>query len=299
MERDEKPRENSPESAPTRKESLYTKAFRKLLRDRLGMLGLGIVVLYFFIGLGVWAGWFGAGWEETRPEGKTGVSAEHWFGTNRNGQDVCKRAVYSTKTAFEIGIVVALLSIAIGGTLGCLAGYFSGTWVDEIVIWIYTCLDCIPFYLFVAAVAFALSENPYAMHIAMIATFWTVSARVIRGEVIKLKHFEFVEAARAVGTPQFKIIFRHILPNTFHILLISATISFVAAIKSEVILSFLGLGVREGISWGLMIAEASSEIIAGNLNNFLAASGFLFVLVIGFNIFSDALQDALDPKKVS
>ena len=188
---------------------------------------------------------------------------------------------------------------AIGGALGCLAGYFSGTWIDELVIWIYTCLDCIPFYLFVAAVAFALSGNPFAMHIAMIATFWTATARVIRGEVIKLKNFEFVEAARAIGTPQSKIIFRHILPNTFHILLISATIAFVAAIKSEVILSFLGLGVKEGISWGLMISEASSEIIAGHLSNFLAASGFMFVLVIGFNIFSDALQDALDPKKVA
>ena len=292
------PQEPISEAAPERKRSLYTIAFRKLLRDRMGMLGLCIVLIYLLVGLGVWAGWVGAGWAKTSSDGRIGVSSDHWFGTNVNGQDIFKRAVYSTKTAFEIGIIVAVLSVAIGGALGCLAGYFSGTWVDEIVIWIYTCLDCIPFYLFVAAVAFALAGNPFAMHIAMTATFWTATARVIRGEVIKLKNFEFVEAARAIGTPQSKIIFRHILPNTFHILLISATIAFVAAIKSEVILSFLGLGVKEGISWGLMISEASSEIIAGHLSNFLAASGFMFVLVIGFNIFSDALQDALDPKKV-
>ena len=161
------------------------------------------------------------------------------------------------------------------------------------------CIDCIPFYLFVAAVGYAFRESDYAMHIAMVSTFWTGSARFVRGEVIKLKHFEFVEAARAIGVPSFLIMFKHILPNTTHILLVQATITFVSAIKSEVILSFLGLGVKDGISWGLMIAEASQEVSAGEYNNFLAASGFLFVLVMAFNLFSDSLQDALDPKKVS
>ncbi len=137
------------------------------------------------------------------------------------------------------------------------------------------------------------------MHIAMIATFWTTTARLVRGEVIKLKNFEFVEAARAIGLPQRLIIFRHILPNTFHILLVQATIVFVSAIKSEVILSFLGLGVKDGVSWGVMIAESTQEVQAGHFSNFVTASAFLFVLVMAFNLFSDALQDALDPRKVS
>ncbi|MCF6301146.1 MAG: ABC transporter permease [Proteobacteria bacterium] len=160
-------------------------------------------------------------------------------------------------------------------------------------------LDSIPFYLFVAAVAYSLKGSVFAMHIAMVAVFWTTTARIIRGEVIKLKHQEFVEAAHSIGVRQFNIIFRHILPNTSHILLVQATITFVAAIKTEVILSFLGLGVKNGISWGLMISESTNDIQAGHFNNFVAASLFLFVLVIGFNMFSDAMQDALDPKKIS
>jgi len=160
-------------------------------------------------------------------------------------------------------------------------------------------LDSIPFYLFVAAIVLAMPDSPYAMHVAMISTFWTGVSRLIRGEVIKLRGLEYVEAAHAIGVPEYTIIFRHILPNTSHILLVQATITFVAAIKSEVILSFLGLGVKDGMSWGLMIAESSQEVLAEFFNNFLAASVFMFGLVMAFNMFSDALQDALDPRKVS
>lgn len=227
------------------------------------------------------------------------MSSQSWFGTNIIGQDIFQRAVYSTKTAFEIGLVVAVLSTFLGALLGSLAGFFSGTWIDEVILWIKGVLDSIPFYLFVAAVAFALQDNPYAMHVAMVSTFWTTTGRLVRGEVIKLRGFEFVEAAKAIGVPQGLIIFRHILPNTFHILLVQATIVFVAAIKSEVILSFLGLGVQDGVSWGLMISESTLEVLAGHFNNFIWASVFLFGLVMAFNMFSDALQDALDPKKVA
>jgi peptide/nickel transport system permease protein len=134
------------------------------------------------------------------------------------------------------------------------------------------------------------------MHIAMIATFWISTARLVRGEVIKLKSLEYVEAAHAIGVNQLVIIFRHILPNTFHILLVQASLSFVAAIKSEVILSFLGLGVKDGMSWGLMISESTFEVLAGFFNNFIAASVLMFGLVMAFNLFSDSLQDALDPR---
>jgi peptide/nickel transport system permease protein len=137
------------------------------------------------------------------------------------------------------------------------------------------------------------------MHIAMIATFWVTTSRLVRGEAIKLKELEFVEAAHAIGVSEFTIIFRHIVPNTFHILLVQATISFVAAIKSEVILSFLGIGVQDGISWGLMISESTFEVLAGFFNNFVAASVLMFGLVMAFNMFSDALQDALDPRTVT
>jgi peptide/nickel transport system permease protein len=285
--------------APERGESIWGKALYKFRRDRAGMLGLGIVLLYFIAAVGVWLGIWGTEWSDVEGPKWGSVSREHWFGTNLIGQDIFERSLYSTKTAFEIGLVVAVLSTLLGAIMGALAGFFSGTWIDAIILWLKGVLDSIPFYLFVAAVAFALQGNPWAMHVAMVSTFWTTTGRFVRGEVIKLRNFEFVEAARAIGVAPITIIFRHIVPNTFHILLVQATIVFVAAIKSEVILSFLGIGVQGGVSWGLMISESTLEVLAGFFNNFLAASAFLFVLVMAFNMFSDALQDALDPKKVA
>jgi len=281
------------------RESIWGKAFYKFRHDRMGMLGLAVVLLYFIAALGVWLGVWGTGWADVDGPKWAPMSGEYWFGTNIIGEDIFQRSIYSTKTAFEIGLVVAVLSTILGALLGALAGFFSGRWIDAIVLWLMGVLDSIPFYLFVAAVAFALQGNPWAMHVAMVSTFWTTTGRLVRGEVIKLRNFEFVEAARAIGVPQFTIVFRHIIPNTFHILLVQATIVFVAAIKSEVILSFLGLGVQDGVSWGLMISESTLEVLAGFFNNFIAASALLFVLVMAFNMFSDSLQDALDPKKVA
>lgn len=281
-----------------RRESLWSKALYKLGRDRAGMISLAVVLGYAVIAAGAWLGLWATGWADLSGSKWESPSAEHWFGTNIIGQDIFDRAIYSTKTSFEVGLVVAVLSTALGAILGAISGFFSGRWIDEIVLWAMGVLDSIPFYLFVAAVAFALQDNPYAMHIAMIATFWTSAGRLVRGEVIKLKGLEYVEAAHAIGVNELTIIFRHILPNTSHILLVQATISFVAAIKSEVILSFLGLGVKEGMSWGLMIAESTQEVLAGFFSNFLAASALMFGLVMAFNMFSDALQDALDPRKV-
>jgi len=286
-------------AAEDQRESIWGKAFYKFRRDRMGMVGLAIVLVYFITALGVWLGVWGTGWADVDGPKWAPMSSEYWFGTNIIGEDIFQRSIYSTKTAFEIGLVVAVLSTILGALLGALAGFFSGRWVDAIVLWLMGVLDSIPFYLFVAAVAFALQGNPWAMHVAMVSTFWTTTGRLVRGEVIKLRNFEFVEAARAIGVPQFTIVFRHIIPNTFHILLVQATIVFVAAIKSEVILSFLGLGVQDGVSWGLMISESTLEVLAGFFNNFIAASALLFVLVMAFNMFSDSLQDALDPKKVA
>jgi ABC-type dipeptide/oligopeptide/nickel transport system permease subunit len=280
-------------------DSLWRRGMRKLARDRLGMAALSVVALYMVIALLVWAGLIGQDWFVTGDVSFEPVSAEHWFGTTRNGQDIFERTIYSTKVAFEIGLIVALASTVIGAIFGAISGFFTGRWIDELILWVMGVLDAIPFYLFVAAVAFAMQGSAYGMHVALIVTLWTTTGRIIRGEVIKIRNLEFVEAARAIGAPNFITIFRHILPNTAHILLVQATIVFVTAIKSEVILSFLGIGAQDGVSWGLMISQSTSEVTAGFFNNFLAASGFMFVLVMAFNLFSDALQDALDPRQVS
>lgn len=280
-----------------RRRSPWSRAAGRFSTDRAAVTGLVVVTVFFVVALGVWLGWWGGNWAETGGGQWQSPSAENWLGTTILGQDIFARAVYSTRTAFEIGLVVAISSTLLGGLFGAISGYFAHSPVDAAILWLKGVLDSIPFYLFVAAVAFALDGQPFAMHIAMIATFWTTTARLVRGEVIKLKRLEFVEAARSVGLATPRIIARHIVPNTFHILLVQATIVFVAAIKSEVILSFLGLGVQDGVSWGLMIAESTTEVIAGRYWNFIAASSFMFVLVMGFNLFADGLQDALDPKR--
>ena len=287
-----------PAETRARGESLWRKAARKFGRDRLGMLALGVVLAYFIVALGAWLGWWAGGWADLSGTKWEPVSSTHWFGTNINGQDIFDRAVFSTATAFEVGLSVALAATLIGAVLGAFAGFFVGSWIDEFLLWCMGVLDAIPFYLFVAAVAYALTDNPWAMQVAMIATFWVGTGRLIRGEVIKLRGMEYVEAAHSIGVSEPAIIFRHILPNTGHILLVQASITFVSAIKAEVILSFLGLGIKDGMSWGLMIDESTKEVLAGFYNNFLAASVLMFGLVMAFNAVADALQDALDPRKV-
>lgn len=279
--------------------SLWSKAARKLRRDRAGLFAMTVVAGYFIAAVGVWLGWWATEWADITGTKWGPVSAEHWFGTNIIGQDIYQRGIVSIATAFEVGLVVAIAAVALGGVLGAVSGFFAGTWVDEIVLWLMGVLDAMPFYLLVAAIAFALADYPYSMHVAMISTFWTTTSRLTRGEVIKLRGMEFVEAARAIGVPEVTTIFRHILPNTFHILLVQVTLCFVDAIKAEVILSFLGLGVKDGMSWGLMISESTLEFLAGHFNNLVAASLLMFGLVYAFNMFADALQDALDPKQVA
>jgi len=273
-------------------------AWRRLKSDHYGMAGLIIVFVFALIALSVWSGLLGQSWSAVSGGSWESASRSHWFGTNMLGQDILQRTLFGTATAFEVGLIVTLLSTVLGTVMGALAGWYSHSWLDEIILWFKGVLDSIPFYLFAAAVAFALQGSPWAMHLAMIITFWTTTARLIRGEVMRLKQREFVESARAIGLPGLTTVFRHVLPNTYHILLVQASIVFVAAINTEVILSFLGLGIKDGVSWGLMLAESSQEVLAGHFGNFIAAGSSLFILLMGFNLLADALQDALDTRKV-
>ena len=271
--------------------------WRRLKTDRYGMIGLLVVAIFFIAAVCVWSGLLGRGWSQASGNSWESVSASHWFGTNMLGQDILQRTLFGTATAFEIGLIVTFFSTVLGTVLGALAGWYNHSWLDEVILWLKGVLDSIPFYLFAAAVAFALHGHPWAMHLAMIITFWTTTARIVRGEVMRIRQREYIEAAQAIGLSGPRIIFRHVLPNTFHILLVPASIVFVAAINTEVILSFLGLAIQDGVSWGLMLAESSQEVLAGHFGNFVAAGSSLFVLLMGFNLLADSLQDALDTRR--
>jgi len=283
-------------STKNHNQALWFRSWQQLKTDKFGQLGAVIVLMYFCITIGVWLQLWGHTWSETSDLFNQSPSMKHWLGTNAIGQDIASRGLYATKVAFEVGLMVAMCASLLGTMLGSIAGFKHNTWIDSLILWLMGVIDSIPFYLFVAAMAYAMKGFVFAMHLAMIMVFWTETARVIRAEVIKLKQLEFIESAIAMGQSQSKILIKHIIPNVSHLLIIQSTLIFVTAIKSEVILSFLGLGVKDGISWGLMIAESTNDIQAGYFINFIVASGLLFILVIGFNLFSDALQDALDPK---
>ena len=200
--------------------------------DRTGMLAFYCICLYLLVAIGVWFGYLGQSWGQISDDFYAAPSSEHWFGTNGIGQDIFDRVLYGTKVAFEVGLIVAVLSIFLGAILGALAGFNNKRWIDQVILWLLAVIDSIPFYLFVAAMAFALQGSGVAMYAAMVLAFWTTTARLIRAEVIRLKQQNFIEAAQSLGLKHLRIMFIHILPNTAHILLVQATIIFVSAIKN-------------------------------------------------------------------
>jgi peptide/nickel transport system permease protein len=254
------------------------------------------LALYLLAAAGVWTGVWGADWAAITGDLRESPSLQHWLGTNRLGQDILARLLAGTAKAFEVGLVVALASVAFGAFIGGLAGYFAHRRIDGVVLWVTGTIDAVPFYLFVAAMAFALQGWPGTMHLAMIMSFWTLTARLVRTETMRLRQRQFIAAARVSGLSAPQVLMRHILPNTAPLLLVQSSLVFVAAIKAEVVLSFLGIGLQDSISWGIMIAEASQEILAGHYTNFIAASLALFVLVLSINRLSDRLQERFDPR---
>jgi len=194
------------------------------------------------------------------------------------------------------------VSVLIGTILGGAAAFFGG-WVDHIIVWLYSTFSAIPYIvlLMVLAAMFLGSEWEKTMvpvYTAFCLTFWIGPCRVIRGEVMKLRELEYVQSATAVGFGRMRILMKHIIPNTTHLMFINFSLIFIGAIKAEVILSFLGLGVKNEPSWGVMINQSRQEVLSGFMWQIGGATFFMFTLVLAFNILSDALQDAFDPKHV-
>ena len=222
-------------------------------------------------------------------------SAAHWMGTDGLGQDVMGRLIQGTRIAFWVGIITSLIAIPIGVLLGCLAGYFGG-WVDDIVVWIYSSVASMPGLLFIMAIAMVVGKGLTGIFFGIGLTTWVGLCRLIRAEVIKHKEQSYVQAAQALGLNSLRIIFRHILPNIMHIIIITFTLRFPAAVGTEVILSFLGIGVQNEPSWGSMINSAQMRLWQGVWWEMTFVTLAVFLLVLSFNLLGDALRDALDPR---
>ncbi len=231
-----------------------------------------------------------------------------FLGSDAAGQSISVRAVYSIKVAFQIGLITSVVSVLIGSLLGAAAAFFGG-WVDHLITWVFSTLSSIPYLVLLSVLivvffgtVFDDPERPFLslvpVYVAFCSTFWIGPCRVIRGETMKIKELEYVQAATAIGFGRFYILLRHIIPNTAHLMFINFSLLFIGAIKSEVILSFLGLGVKGQASWGIMIRDAKDEVASYFFWQIGAATFLMFVLVLAFNIFTDALQDAFDPKHV-
>lgn len=224
------------------------------------------------------------------------------LGTDQQGRSIMLRALYSAKIAIQVGLIVSLIAVAFGSIIGAAAGYFGGI-IDHVVIWLYSTFSSIPYLVLLVVLAFMFTGSMFEgtlipLYVAFCLTYWIGPCRVTRGEALKLKSLDYVQAAQALGAGKSRILLRHIIPNTSHLMFINSSLLFIGAIKGEVVLTFLGLGLKEGASWGIMISQSKPEVVSGFFWQIGAATFFMFVLVLAFNVLTDALQDAFDPKHV-
>ncbi len=219
------------------------------------------------------------------------------FGADRLGRDVLQKAVKGTEISVFVGVVAAVVATLIGTLLGAFGGFFGGK-VGDALEWVYNVFESIPNILLIFAFAAALNTRGVQSVVIILAlTGWTGMYRQVRAEFIKHASREYVRSAEAIGASTLSRMFRHILPNVSHVVLVRMGLLTVGFIKAEVILSYLGLGVRvDQVSWGTMLADAQSELILGYWWQLVAATVFMAVFVTAFSLMADALRDALDPK---
>ncbi len=296
--------------------SLWGDARRRLWKDKVAMIFLGIVVIYALIaliptfaslfGVDMVQDWKDAADDSLRNHGPTLKHGIHGiFGYDIFGRSVLGKTLLGAKVSMSVGFMVNVIAVPLGIFLGAIAGYFGGR-VDDFIVWVYSTLACIPGIIRLIAIKFAFTGVTIAnvdlggmagLYIALAVTSWIGTCRLVRAETMRLRELDYVQAARCCGRKKLPILTKHILPNVMHIGIINFSLGFVGAIQAEVILSYLDIGVPAGTpSWGNMIAAANKDLIAGHWWQLASAVGAMFLVVLAWNIFGDRLRDALDPK---
>ena len=216
------------------------------------------------------------------------------LGSDNLGRSVALRLVQGTRIAFHVGVVTSLIALPLGVLLGCLGGYFGGK-TDAAVVWLCATVASMPGILLVLAIAMVVGKGLAGLYLAIGLTTWVDVCRNVRAEVIKHRDRAYVQSARVLGYSPMRVLFLHLLPNVMHIVLISFSIRFPAAVSTEVFVSFLGIGVQNEPSWGIMLNNARLRLWQGVWWEMAFVTLAIFGLVLCFNVVADRLRDLLDP----
>lgn len=285
-------------------ESPWTLAFKRLKKNKLALAGLFILLTLILIV--IFGPMFYPHDHLTIDYAKIyqAPSAQHPLGTDNVGRDVLARLMYGGRYSLSIGIVAVFISVTIGSSLGVIAGYYGGR-IDGFIMRIvdvFMCFPFLPLLIMVSAVMQEVAVPPeYRIYVVMVIIgllSWTGTCRMVRGQVLSLREQEFMQAAESLGLSDFRKMFVHLLPNTFAVIIVSATLGIGGAILTESGLSFLGLGVTPPTpTWGNMIQAAQDYFSMTNRAWLWIPPGIcIFLTVMSINIFGDGLRDALDPK---
>lgn len=299
--------------------------FRRMAKDKTAVCCLLVVIIYVLTAIAVDIYAWNCRINNTTPVYNREnmalryqpPSSEHIAGTDFMGRDVFLRATAAISTAIKVGASASLISSFIGVLLGAFAGYYGGK-LDDFVVWVYSTFASMPTLLFILAFALLVSKGflcpplakafaavasafntdsgMLALYLAIGITGWVTLCRVVRAETMKLREAPYIQAAKVAGQNSFKIIFKHIFPNLAHLVIIYFTIRFAYAIMTEVIVSYLGLGVQLAPSWGVMIADGQNGLWRGIWWEIVTATGFMFFLVLSLHVLGDSLRDLLDPR---
>ncbi|MGM0414057.1 MAG: oligopeptide ABC transporter permease [Bacillota bacterium] len=278
-------------------ESPWQVAWRQFKKNKLGMAGLIILIIIALMAI------FAPQLSPNDPFSTNILQAnqppggDFPLGTDRVGRCILSRILHGARVSIAVGLISMSISVFIGSTLGLIAGYFGGL-VDTLISRLVDVVRSVPFLIMAIVIASIWGPGLYKLMVLIGILSWTGVARLVRGEVLALREREFIHASRASGADDSRIMFKHLLPNTFAPIIVNATLAVAAAILSEAALSFLGLGIQAPMpSWGNMLNEARNLVILESRPWFWIPPGLMIILtVLSINFMGDGLRDALDPK---